>query len=320
MHRLRTRRCTAVIAICLGLPLSCFSKAVLLLMQTQTTSQENSIKLNVLVTDSQGSPVNDARMEEFVILEDGVPQTISYFSKDELPLNYCVVLDTSGSAKKTSDRMIDAAQIMVRNNKPGDETSLIEFKDQPELSQGFTTNQEIILRRLDVLRGRSSRPTAVIDAIYLATQYVSEYNPVDRLSRRVLIVISDGNDCCSYYKLDELRNLLRKESIQIFAIGYDINEVGKSAGKKKQQRAIDLLTQITKEAGGQVYFPQSTSELQDVASRVLNTLRKQYVIGYVRSLESKKGSFHRVGASVSDAPGRDKRVAITRAGYIELKK
>lgn len=308
---------TVLIAFCLGLPLSSFSQSVLLLSQAQVTSPAKSIKLNVLVTDSQNSPVSDVKQEEFRILEDGSPQTIAFFSKEELPLDYCLVLDTSGSVRKSSNQVIDAAQIIVRSNKPGDETSLIEFKDQPELSQEFTTSKEMILRELDVLRGRASRQSAIIDAVYLAAQYVAEFKPVDRLSRRALVVISDGNDNDSYYKLDDLRKVLRKENIQVFAIGYDVNEVGKTQGKKKQQRAIDLLTEISKETGGQAYFPHSNVELQEVASQVLPTLRTQFVIGYTPSRKSKGGSYHSVSIGVVDAPGRDKRVAITRTGYID---
>jgi Ca-activated chloride channel homolog len=316
MHKPYNYCCSAIILICLFLAASDFGGAIVLSPQMQQASSDRMIKLNVLVTDSQNRPVGDVKQEEFRVLEDGIPKTISYFSKDELPLDYCIVLDTSGSVKKSSDQMINAAQIIVINNKPGDEMSLIEFKDAPELSQEFTSNQDLLLKELNLLRGGASRQSAIIDAVYLAVQYVAEYKPVGRLSRRALIVISDGDDCCSYYKPDDLRKLLRKENVQVFVIGYDLNEVTKTRGKKKQQRAIELLSEIAKETGGQAYFPQANVELQEIASKVLQTLRAQYVIGYKSTLESKKGTYHNLSVSVIDVAGRDKRVAIARTGYI----
>ena len=315
MQRLHGACCIALIGVCLVLPLSGFGSAI---SQTPATSREKIVKLNVLVTDSQNRPVIDVPKEEFRILEDGAPQSISHFSKDELPLNYCIVLDTSGSMNKVGDRLIDAAQAIVKTNKPGDDMALIEFKDQPELIEKFTPSKDAMLMTLDMMRGHASRQTAVIDAVYVATQYVAGYKPVDRLSRRALIVISDGYDWSSYYKMDVLRKQLRKENIQIFAIGYDVNAIGKLKGQKEQKRAVELLTEIARETGGKAYFPQSEAELLMVASQMLDTLRTQYVIGYKPTRESKKDSYHLVSVSVADVPGRDKRTAIARTGYMDV--
>lgn len=317
MHGLTIHLCTLMV-IWLGLTVSTPSNATLMLSQAQATSHAESIKLTVRVTDANGVPITDLRQEEFRILEDGLPQTISFLSKEELPLIYCLVFDVSGSIKKSSNQVIDAAQIIVRGNKSDDETSLIAFSDQSELLEEFTTSKDTVLSHLSAWRGINSRTSAVVDAVYLATKQVSEYKPVDRLSRRALVLITDGNDNSSHYRLDELRKLLRKENVQVFAIGYDLNEIGKALnGPYTQRRAKALLTEITKETGGQAYFPQSAVELEKAAGEILYTLRTQYVIGYTPSREPKEGSYHRVSVSVSDAPSRDKRLAITRAGYID---
>lgn len=317
MHRIHDGLCQLLIVSCLAFSVSSFAKPGLQSPQVQANPSDGLIKLNVLVTDTQNRPIMDVKKEEFRVLENGSVQTISYFSVDELPLDYCIVLDTSGSLKKSSDQVIDAAQTIVRNNKPGDETALIEFKDQPELLQGFTATKGTILQVLDFMRKRASRQSAVIDAIYLAAQYVAEYNPVDHLSRRAIIVISDGVDNDSYYRLDELRKILRQKNVQVFAIGYDMSEVAKASGKETQRRAMNLLTEIAKETGGQAYFPKSNVELQEIASLVLQTLRSEYVIGYTPNSKASKGSFHKVTVSAFDVPGRDKRTTITRAGYID---
>ena len=267
----------------------------------------------------------DVTQEEFRILENGLPRVVSYFSKDERPLDYCIALDTSASVRESIDQAIDAAQEIVRTNKPDDETALIEMKDQPELAREFTSNKTSVVIALDNLRGRASRGTALIDGLYLASEYVSKYNPIDHLSRRAVIVISDGLDNDSYYKLDQLRKLLRQQDVQIFAIGYDMNRAAKVKDIYGQPRGagapIKLLTEIAKETGGLAYFPHSNAELQEVASQVLQTLRSQYVIGYKPTEVSTKSRYHALTVTVADTPGREKRTAITRAGYLnQIKK
>jgi Ca-activated chloride channel family protein len=285
--------------------------------QAQSIQQEKIVKLSVLVTDSQNRPINDVKQEEFQVFEDGVPQTISFFSKEEPPLNYCIVMDTSASRSKVMGQMIDVAKLILHNNKPGDEISLIEFKGQPDLLKKFTSNKENIIGSLDDLSNRGgSIEIALVDAVYLATKYVAEYKPVNHISRRAIILITHGVDHSSYYNLGELRKLLRKENVQIFAIGFDLKELGQTREKYMQRRSIELLSNITKETGGQAFFPESYAELQNVSNALLSTLRTQYIIGYKPAYNGKKGSYRTVNVTVADAPGRDKRLAITRAGYV----
>lgn len=311
----------AVTALCVS--------SLLPILAARTTPQmaasaERIIKLNVLVTDSSGHPILDVAKEELRILEDGVPQAISYFSKDELPLDYCIALDTSASVRESIDQAIDAAQEIVRTNKPGDETALIEMKDQPELVREFTSNKTSVVLALDNLRGRASRGTALIDGLYLASEFVSKYHPIDHLSRRAVIVISDGLEGGSYYRLDEFKKLLRQQNVQIFAIGYDMNRAAKVKDiyglPRGAGRPIKLLTEIAKETGGLAYFPKSAAELQEVASRILQTLRSQYVIGFQPTEVSTKSRYHALTVTVADAPGREKSTAITRAGYVNQTK
>jgi Ca-activated chloride channel homolog len=316
MQRLYKHGCKASIIVVLSILLSAqAARMTPALQQNQSASQDKIVKLNVLVLDKENRPVSGLKQEDFRVSEDKSPQTISYFSSDELPLNYCIVLDTSGSTRPTIDKTIDAAQTIVRNNKPGDETSLVEFKDGAELVEEFTASKDSILRALDRLRGKSSRPTAMRDAVYLATQYVAEYKPADRLSRRALIVFTDGGDKSSHYDMDALRKLIRKESIQVFVIGFGVNQFGKFEVEKKERQ---VLTEIAKETGGQAYFPKTDVELIYMASQMLSVLRTQYVIGYKPARESKKDSYHSVSISVTGAGGKDERVAITRAGYTDL--
>lgn len=317
MHKYFTALFWAVTTLCVSSLLPVLAAKTIL--QTPA-SAEKIIKINVLVTDSSGHPVLDIAKDEFRILEDGVPQAISYFSNDESPLDYCIALDTSASVKNSIDQAIDAAAEIVRTNKPGDETALIEMKDQPELVQGFTSNKTSVVKALDGLRGRATRGTALIDGLYLASEYVAKYNPIDRLNRRAVIVISDGLEGSSYYRLDQFKKLLRQQNVEIYSIGYDMKQAAKARDIYGQPRGsgapIKLLSEIAKETGGLAYFPHSNAELRYVASQILHALRSQYVIGYKPPEINARNNYHTLTVSIADSPRKERRTAITRAGYL----
>jgi Ca-activated chloride channel family protein len=282
----------------------------------QSSPVGDSIKLNVLVLDPQDRPVIDVNQEDMRVLEDGSPQTITYFSKDAVTLKYCIVLDTSGSMKDLMNRNIDAAKSILDLHNSTDEVALIEFKDQPELSAAFTPDKEAVATKVESLRGRASHPTAMLDAVYVASQYVAQYKPEDRMSRRALILITDGFDKASYYKLGELRKQINKENIEIFAIRL-IHEPDKLRGQGDPQEAKWLLKEITKEAGGFVLSAKDEGELGKVAHEIVAMLRTQYVIAYRKNGQKKKDSNHEVRITIRDVTGREKRTAITRVAYVE---
>jgi Ca-activated chloride channel homolog len=285
------------------------------IQQPQDVQKERTVKLNVLVTDLQNRPMNDVKQEEFAVFEDGVPQTISYFSKEERPLIYCLLVDASGSQRKAIAPIIEAAKTVVTNNRLGDETSLIEFREYASLSVEFTTNKNQLQFSLNDLKNRVHSPSAIRDAVYLATQDVAKYNSLDKNGLRTIVLISDGDDSVSHYKLEDTLNLLRKENIQVFAIGFDLKETAKIKSKDKLKKARELLNSLAQETGGQAFFPESPDELQSIANDLLNRMRTQYIIGYKSVTEAKKNSYHKVNVTIADASGRDKRIAITRAGY-----
>ncbi len=292
-----------------------FLTGIKISVKCQNNQSDNLTILNVLVLDSQGRPVLDVKQDDMRILEDGTPQEITYFSKDELPLRYCIVVDTSGSMNRVNNRNLNVAKAVLNNHKSTDEVALIEFKDQPELLTKFTPDKEVVAKTIESLRGRASRPAALLDAVYLALQYVSDYKPEDRSNRRALILITDGLDHESYYTLGELRKRIDQAYIQIFVIKIDLAELDKSHKPSGPQAQKWMLKEIAKESGGLLLTPKE-AELEQVAEGILSTLRKQYVIGYKPNRRKKKDS-HEVKVNISDIPGGAKRTAIVRTEYLD---
>lgn len=278
------------------------------------------VNLNVRVVDRNNRPVNSLTQSDFKILEDNTPQEIGFFSKSEVPTNYSLVIDNSGSLRSQIDRVIEASKILVGTNRPGDETSVIRFisSEKIEVLQDFTADRSELDYALDSLYIEGGQ-TAIIDAVYLAVEKVSDYekaqSPTDR-KRRALILVSDGEDITSYYSQQQLFNMLRESDVQIYVVGF-VNDLSTEKGfitKSKQGKAKSFLEKLATETGGKAYFPKNTGELNDIAKDIASELRTQYSIGYIPSNDRKDGTFRNIRVMISDGPNNEKRIALTKAG------
>ncbi len=277
------------------------------------------VTLNVRVIDRNNRPINNIGKDEFRVFEDGVPQRIFSFTEEEVPVIYGLAVDTSGSLRPAFDQVINAAKAIINSNKKGDETFLERFisSDKIETIQDFTSSKDALMDGLDTLYIEGGQ-TAVIDGVYLAAEHVAEYKKGsnDDRRRRALIVVTDGEDRASYYPEAELFRRLREEDVQIYVIGF-VNELDAEKGlirKSPRDKAVALINRIATETGGRAFFPQSISELPEVANQIVRDLRTQYVISYDPTNKAHDGTYRTIKVSVADAPGRDKRIALTRSG------
>lgn len=278
------------------------------------------VNLNVRVVDRNNRPVNNISQSEFKIFEDNVPQKIEFFSKSEVPTNYSLVIDNSGSLRSQIEEVIEASKILVAANKDEDETSIIRFisSDKIEILQDFTANKTDLNDALDNLYIEGGQ-TAIIDAVYLAAGKVTDYeksrNNADRM-RRALVLVSDGEDVSSYYNQQQLFDLLRETDVQIYVVGF-VKDLSTEKGfitKSKQGKAKAFLEKLASETGGRAYFPNAVSELSGVAREIAAELRMQYSIGYLPTNDRDDGTFRNIKVMVTDGPNSQRRIALTRAG------
>ena len=276
------------------------------------------VTLHVRVIDRNNHPINKIAKDDFKIYEDGVPQPVFSFTEEEVPVIYGLAVDTSGSLRSQLNQVIDAAKTIINSNKRGDETFLERFIDRDKIEnlQEFTPNKDLLLDALDNLYVEGGQ-TAVIDGVYLAAEHVAEYkkgNDDDR-RRRALIVVTDGEDRASYYNEIQLFQRLREEDVQIYVIGF-VNELDADKGfirKSSKEKAVALLNKFASETGGRAFFPQSISELPQVANEIVRDLRTQYVVSYDPTNKAHDGTYRAIKVVVADAPGQ-KRIALTRSG------
>ncbi len=284
------------------------------------------VNLNVKVVDRMNRPIANLSKEDFTIYEDGKAQPIEFFSQDEVPTNYALVIDNSGSLRFQLEKVIESSKIIVGTNRPDDETGVVRFvsSSKIEILQDFTSSKQELFDALDNMYIEGGK-TAIIDAVYLAAEKVDEYERsqgIEDRRRRALVLVSDGEDRDSYYNEEQLFDLLREADVQIYTVGF-VNELDSEGGfirKSPQKRAKNLLTKLAEETGGKAYFPNDLSELNGIARDIANELRTQYSIGYLPDNSKPEGTYRNIRVTVKDGPDKQKRVAITRTGLIINKK
>lgn len=282
------------------------------------TVETDIVGLNVRVIDRNNRPINGLTKNDFQVYEDNVLQEIDSFSKAEVPTNYTMVIDNSGSLRQQLEKVIDAGKTIIGTNKPDDETAIIRFvsSDKIEIKQEFTNDKAELFDALDNLYIEGGQ-TAIIDAVYLAAQMTDEYektrNPNDK-KRRAVILVTDGEDRDSFYNEQQLFEILRESDVQIYVIGFigDLSKEGGFIAKSPQEKAKNFLEKMAKETGGKAYFPTSVSELNGIATDIASELRTQYLVSYYPTNTKKDGSTRQIKVVVSDGPNKQKRIAVTR--------
>ncbi|HKG45888.1 MAG TPA: VWA domain-containing protein [Pyrinomonadaceae bacterium] len=282
------------------------------------------VQLHVRVIDRNNRPINNVPQSEFKVFEDGVPQKIESFTREEVPISYGLAVDTSGSLRSQLQSVVDAGKTIINANKPGDETFLVRFisSDKIETVQDFTDNKEMLMDGLDSFYVEGGQ-TAIIDAVYLSAEHVTEYKKGDEgdRRRRALIVITDGEDRNSFYKQEQLFARLREEDVQIFVIGF-VNELDKETGlirKSPRERAVNLINKLASETGGRAFFPDSVADLPQIANEIIRDLRTQYVIAYNPTNKAQDGSYRAIKVTVDQPSNSEKRIALTRTGRLARK-
>ena len=271
-------------------------------------------KVNFIVTGVSGSSAVEVRREEISVFEDGVPQTVTYFAREELPVSYGVLVDNSGSVRDIFHMVLRTAGSIVAGNKPDDETFLIRFVDSEKIEemQDFTSDHATLMNGLARMYIDGGH-TAIIDAVYLSAVKVAE-RPATSARRRSLVLITDGEDRASRYTLDKLLSLLRRTDVQIFSIGFG-PRWPKERDKLVKDKKAKLLLELAQTTGGRAFFANDVAELRMAVEEITRDLRTQYVVGYTPTNSNAGDKFRKVEVKVTGPPTTGGRTAITRPGY-----
>ena len=260
----------------------------------------------VSVCDPSNRPVTGLEREHFKVFDDKVEQTVTQFSMDDEPVAVGLVFDTSGSMGPKLRRSRDAAAAFFRTANPEDEFFLVEFSDQPRLVTRLTRDTEAIQSQLAF--SQSKGRTALLDAIMLAMHEMKR----SKLSRRALLIISDGGDNSSRYSETEVRNVIRETDVLIYAIG--VFEPFGARRTPEESSGPGLLSDLSEQTGGR-HFPADTFELPDIAAKIGVEMRNRYMLGYSPTHAQRDGRYHRVMVKVVPPRGLPPLKAFWRLGY-----
>lgn len=255
------------------------------------------VQIPVTVTDLWDKPRLDLRASDFRLYEDGVEQQIANFSMADGPISAGVVFDTSGSMKGRMDDSRAAVDLLFQTAGPQDEFFLVRFSDRPELVAPLTHDTAEVSRRLGTVIPRGW--TALYDAIFYSLQEMRHA----ATPRRVLLILSDGEDNNSRYSEAETVSRMREADVRVYAIGLF--------------RQTRCLMRMAAETGGRMIWVHKLSELKDAVRTLSLEMRNTYVLSYFSSNPSAEGKYRRVKLEVHPPrDGEDLHVA-WRHGYYE---
>jgi len=142
------------------------------------------------------------------------------------------------------------------------------------------------------------------DALSTSIDYVKRNGKKDK---KVLVVITDGNDNSSNISLEQVLRKSRDSEVLIYAIGLLSEEEARDARAAKK-----ALKTLTESAGGMDYYPKNLSDVQEITPRVAREIRNQYILGYTSSNQTLDGSFRQIKVTVN---GFGRPTVRTRNGY-----
>jgi VWFA-related protein len=291
-------------------------------IRNRTKQQENNpmetLKVNVDVVnllcnvkDKSGHLIPNLNKDEFQVAEDGKAQSIKYFKAEtNLPLTIGILLDTSFS----QDRVLPiekevGAQFLQRMLRQEDETFLISFDVNVDLLQDYTNSSRDIRRGMDAAKingggmvggipgiGQGpvpiSRPkgTLLYDAVYLAAHDKLR----SEVGRKALILLTDGEDQGSTYRLEDALEAAQKADTIIYVLLISDRGVAMGTGE-------GLMRKLTEATGGRVInVGNNQQKLEKAFDQVSEELRSQYSIGYTPTNDKHDGSFRKVEIKTKD--------------------
>ncbi len=264
--------------------------------------QVEEVVLHATVLDAQRHPVPYLNKSDFTVYENGVPQTITSFRREDVPVAMGIVIDNSGSMRDKLQKVNDAVMDLIRASNSDDQVFIVNFSQQYYLDQDFTSNANLLRAALHQVAMKGS--TALYDAIVASAVHL-ENNP--QLQKKVLLVITDGEDNMSEETLAEAaRHLQRENGPTLYAIG--LTGLGLS-GEGRQ-----ALQELADRTGGVAYFPASLAEVNDIAREIAHDVRSQYIIAYRPNHQGATPSFSALHVT-AQAPGYGPLTVRTQTGF-----
>ncbi len=262
----------------------------------------DEVLLHATVVDDKQRMVTDLDKGAFTVLEDGRPQNIVSFRHEDIPVAMGIVIDNSGSMREKRERVNKAAINLVKASNPQDEMFIVNFNDEYYLDQDFTSDLNKMREALEKVDTRGG--TALYDAVVASADHLRKNGKLDR---KVLLVVTDGEDNESQESLEQaIRRLQEENGPTVYTIGL--------LGEEKQRRARKALQFMAEKTGGIAFFPRTLDQVDEISRQVAHDIRNQYTIGYKPTNPKSSGGYRAIKVDAK-AKGYGKLTVRTKSGY-----
>jgi Ca-activated chloride channel homolog len=263
--------------------------------------QVEEIVLHATVVDQDRRLATHLDRSAFSVFEDGQPQTITSFRREDVPVAIGIVIDNSGSMRDKRATVNQAVLNLIRASNPKDEVFVVNFSQNSYLDQDFTSDIGLLEQALR--RTSMQGSTALYDAVVASATHLVN-NP--RLEKKILLVITDGQDNMSEDTLQEaMRHLQQPNGPVLYAIGL--------TGGDLQGPGRQALQELAGATGGTAFFPASLDQVEDITRSLAHDIRSQYTIAYKPRDEDMKAGYHPIQVEAR-AAGYAKLTVHTRNG------
>lgn len=265
-------------------------------------AEVQEVILHATVLDDKQRLVTNLDKSAFSVYENGQLQTIKSFRHEDIPVAMGIVIDNSGSMREKRDKVNKAALNLVRASNPNDQVFVVNFNDEYYLDQDFTGKIDKLKEALEKVESRGG--TALYDALVASADHLKKNA---RLEKKVIFVVTDGEDNASRESLEQAVQRLQAENgPTVYAIGL--------LGEEKQRRARRALQEIATRTGGVAFLPRTLDEVDEISRSVAHDIRNQYTIGYQPTTPKSAGGYRAIHVDAR-ARGYGKLTVRTRSGY-----
>jgi Ca-activated chloride channel family protein len=271
------------------------------------------VALNVVVTDRREQLVRGLASRDFVVLENGVPQDVTFFAASDVPLDLALLVDTSGSMATRLPIVHEAATQFLRTLRPGDRAMVVDIKNSAKTLQPLGSDIDQAIRAVRATGAGGG--TGLFNAVYTTLKELvrtRQRHAAGEIRRQAIVVLSDGMDTASLISFDDVMEVARHAGVATYTITVRSRfsaQAGRSTAASPSEFSMKTLAE---ETGARAFFPRQITDLATVYGEIAAELASQYAMGYMPKTPAGDGDFRRIVVQVPERPGSRAR---TRSGY-----
>jgi len=275
----------------------------------------NLVNLDVLVTDKDGSPISKLAKENFKVLDDGVPQTISNFGTAAAPITVCMLIEFSSRSWAHLYLALEYSYQFLNFIQPQDWIAVVEYDMKPHILTDFTQDRGTVRAALDTLRIPGFEEANFFDALSYAIDRMK-----DIPGRKAIIPVVggagsrmmglNGIDTFSKITYEDMLKIAKSSDTPVYPITtleyMDVrNPYGGGMSYVQSETQLKYIAQYS---GGQAYFPRFEAEIPSDYQQIAQQLRTEYSLAFIPSNPVKDGKYHKLTVQLVDSDGSPLRI------------